>query len=252
MSLRVWKTLVAEDEPASLNLLKNLLRTHCPEVKVIAEATEVNEVIERIQLLQPDLVLLDIKFHETTIFDALDSLSTFEGQIIFTTGYDEYALRAFHYNAIDYLMKPIDPDSLKEAIQKLNLRTQSSQFRHDLLRQSVQAEKFEKIILTVAEGYHVVPVIDILHMEGDGNYTTVYITGGEKITVSKPLKFFEDTLPDDYFFRIHQSHIINFSFVKKVMKGDAQGVLLNNGNTVPLARRKKDEFIKRLFEKTQM
>jgi two-component system LytT family response regulator len=252
MNLRVWKTLVAEDEPASLSLLKNLLREHCPQVKVIAEATEVDEVIERIQLLQPDLVLLDIKFHETTIFDALDQLSTFQGQIIFTTGYDEYALRAFHYNAIDYLMKPIDPDSLKEAIQKLTLRSQPAQFRHDLLRQSIQAEKFEKIILNVAEGYHVVPVIDILHMEGEGNYTTVHIKGGEKITVSKPLKFFEETLPEEYFFRVHQSHIINYSFVKKVVKGDAQSVLLNNGNSVPLARRKKDEFIKNLFEKTSL
>ncbi len=129
---------------------------------------------------------------------------------------------------------------------KLNVHEESLRLRYDLLRESVRTENFEKIVLSVSEEYHVVEVCDIMHIVGEGNYSTVHHAHGKQIVVSKPLKFFDETLPAERFFRVHQSHLVNFSFVKKVLKGDEQAILLENGEVIPLARRKKDEFMHQL------
>ena len=241
-----WKAIIVEDEPTASNLLKTLLREYCPQVRVMAEASDVQEAVERIQLLHPDLVFVDIELRDGTIFEALDQLGDFRGQLIFTTGHDDFALRAFRYNAIDYLLKPIGPEALVEAVEKLNVHEESLRLRYDLLRESVRTENFEKIVLSVSEEYHVVEVCDIMHIVGEGNYSTVHHAHGKQIVVSKPLKFFDETLPAERFFRVHQSHLVNFSFVKKVLKGDEQAILLENGEVIPLARRKKDEFMHQL------
>ena len=244
--LHFWKALIVEDELAATNLLKNLLREYCPQVQVMGEATNVQEAVERIRLLRPDLVFVDIELRDGTIFEALDQLSDFRGHLIFTTGHNDFALRAFRYNAIDYLLKPIDPKELIEAVEKLNIQEQSLRLRYDLLRESVRTEHFEKIVLSVSEEYHVLDLADIFHIAGEGNYSTVHHAHGKEIVVSKPLKFFDETLPTEQFFRVHQSHLINFAFVKKVLKGDERAILLQNGEIIPLARRKMDDFIQQL------
>ena len=241
-----WKAIIVEDEPAAANLLKTLVREYCPQVRVMAEATDVQEAVERIQLLHPDLVFVDIELRDGTVFEALDQLGDFRGHLIFTTGHDDFALRAFRYNAIDYLLKPIGPEALIEAVEKLNVREQSLRLRYELLRESVRTENFEKIVLSVSEEYHVIEVADIVHIVGEGNYSTVHHAQGKQVVVSKPLKFFEDTLPAERFSRVHQSHLVNFAFVKKVLKGDEQVILLENGEVIPLARRKKDDFMHQL------
>ncbi len=241
-----WKALIVEDEPAAANLLKTLLREYCPQVRVMAEAGDVVEAVERIQMLHPDLVFVDIELRDGTVFDALDQLGDFRGHLIFTTGHDDFALRAFRYNAIDYLLKPIGPEALVEAVAKLNVQAQSLRLRYDMLRETVRTENFEKIVLSVSEEYHVVEVSDIVHISGEGNYSTVHRNQGKQIIVSKPLKFFEDTLPAERFCRVHQSHLVNFACVKKVLKGDEQGILLQNEEIIPLSRRKKDEFMQQL------
>ncbi len=242
----VWKALIVEDEPTAATLLKTLLRDYCPRVRVVAEAADVQEVVERIQLLRPDLVFLDIELQGRTVFEALDQLDDFRGQVIFTTGHDDFALRAFRYNAIDYLLKPIGPEVLVEAVGKLDAREQSSRLRYELLLESVRTKHFDKIVLSASDEYHVVEVAEVAHIVGEGNYSTVYCVQGKPITVSKPLKFFDDTLPPEQFFRVHQSHLINFAFVKKVLKGNEQGILLEHGEVIPLARRKKEEFMQQL------
>ncbi len=241
-----WKALIIEDEPAAANLLKTLLREYCPQVRVMAEAGDVVEAVERIQMLHPDLVFVDIELRDGTVFEALDQLGDFRGHLIFTTGHDDFALRAFRYNAIDYLLKPIGPEALVEAVEKLNVQEQSIRLRYDLLRESVRTENFEKIVLSVSEEYHVVEVKEIIHISGEGNYSTVHRAQGKHIIVSKPLKFFEETLPADQFCRVHQSHMVNFACVKKVLKGDEQCILLENDEIIPLARRKKDDFMLQL------
>ncbi len=238
-----WKAIIVEDEPAATNLLKNILREHFPDVKVLAEAVDVAEAVERIELLQPDLVFLDIELRDGTVFEVLDQLKSFRGQLIFTTGHDEFALRAYRYNAIDYLLKPISPDVLKAVMDRLKDKEMHAQLRFEMLRESVQNEKFDKIILNVSEEYRVIPLKDIVRLEGDGNYTSVKLASTETVLTSKSLKFYEETLPGEQFFRLHQSHIINSNFIRKVAKGDMQSVLLENGESVPISRRKKDDFI---------
>lgn len=241
-----WKALIVEDEPAAANLLKTLLREYCPQVRVLAEAGDVREAVERIQLLHPDLVFVDIELRDGTVFEALDQLYDFRGHLIFTTGHDDFALRAFRYNAIDYLLKPIGPEALMEAVEKLKAQEQSIRLRYELLRESVHSGNFEKIVLSVSEEYHVLEVADIIHISGEGNYSTVHRLHGKQIVVSKPLKFFEETLPVERFCRVHQSHLVNFAFVQRVLKGDEQAILLENDEVIPLARRKKDEFMQHL------
>ena len=246
----VRKAIIVEDRQEARNFLKNLLREHCPQVKILAEAAEVEEAIERITLLRPDLVFMDIELGSGNAFDVLDQLRDFKGHLIFTTGHDDYALRAFRYHAIDYLQKPINPNHLRAAIDRLDGLEQAAQLRFELLRESVQTDSFKKIILTVAEEYRVVLVDDIKHLEGKGNYTLVFLASNESVMVSKPLQFFEETLPVKQFFRSHQSHLVNFNFVKKVLKGDDQGVLLKEGKVLPISRRKKDDFMEALFQWT--
>lgn len=244
-----WKSIIVEDEPAAANLLKTLLRENCPEVKVLAEAGNVTEAVERISMLQPDLVFLDIELGSETVFDALDQLRDFHGHLIFTTGHDGFALLAFRYNAIDYLLKPITPKMLSEVIHRLNSKENGSRRRFDLLRESVQEGRFDRIVLSVADEFQVIPLKEIVRLEGEGNYTKVKLANRENVLTSKPLKFFEETLPETQFFRLHQSHIVHLDFVRKVAKGDENSVLLSNGDSVPISRRRRDEFVVWLAER---
>jgi two-component system LytT family response regulator len=244
--------LLIDDEANSRQAIKNLLAKLCPDVEIAGEAKNAAQGIEMILSLKPQLVFLDIQMPGKTGFDMLASLDKIEFDIIFTTAYHEYAVKAFRFSAIDYLLKPIDPDDLLAAVDKVKEKqSPASAGQVDLLKQLWQQlsagqnvqSKNQKLALATQEGIHLAEVKDIVWCESLGSYTKFYLANGEKLITSRLIKEYEEILTDYHFFRVHQSHIINLHHVKKYVKGDGGQVWMSDGTEVEVARRRKDEFL---------
>jgi len=237
----IWTTILVDESPSDLKLLKRLLLEHYPQVKILAEAPDAAHAMAAIRQLKPNLVFCCCRLGTGNAFDLLDQLDHYDGHMVFSCEDESFALKAIRHNALGYLLKPISVAQLLEVMARLELRTSTAELE---TRSKTEAKKkFTPLILSSAGMQHIVQIPDIIHLHGDGNYSTVYTTLGEKILVSKPLKHFEDILPAKNFFRVHQSHMVNIENVRSVNNGDAQSINLSNGNSVPLARRKKDMFM---------
>ncbi len=193
----------------------------------------------------PDAIFLDVQMGDGTGFDLLRKFHDPGFQVIFTTAFDEFAIKAFQVNAIDYLLKPIDVDELLRAVGKIEdtVKRWKADERMQNLLTSDERKEFEKIAISSNEGLHFVELKDIVRLESDANYTTFYLGSGERVTVARTLKNFDELLPPDQFFRSHQSHIINLSHVKKIVREDGGYILLSGDIKIPLARSKKDRFM---------
>jgi two-component system LytT family response regulator len=180
-------------------------------------------------------------------FEMLNELKEKNFHIIFTTAYDQYAIKAIKYAAFDYLLKPVDIEELKSAIERISngLPLQTNK-QAELLQQNIQHPKkqLNKLAIPTLEGLLFFDINDIIQLEANSNYTIIHFSGKEKITASKTLKDFEDILPTDTFFRTHHSHLINLNYIKKYIKGDGGQIEMQNGNYVDVSRRKKEEFLK--------
>jgi len=241
------KTVVLiDDEAQSRHTLRILLNDYCPDVEIVGEAEDVQTGVKLIRQTRPDVVFLDIRLEDGTGFDLLDKFPHPAFQVIFTTAYDEFALKAFRYNAIDYLLKPIDIDELMGAVDKVEQGHQPPGYAEQIttLLETSRRGKFEKIAVSSNEGLHFLELKKILRLESDVNYTTFYLVSGERVTVAKTLKSYEQLLPLDEFFRPHQSHIVNLSCVKKILREEGGYLMMDDGCKVPLSRSKKDEFLK--------
>lgn len=240
MGIRI---LIVDDEPAARAVIQHFLQS-MPAIDHIAEASGVNEGLEYLRHNKIDLIFLDVEMQDGTGFDLLDQ-AHLEFQVIFTTSHDEFAIKAFRYNAIDYLLKPVDPDEFEEAVQKVianrNLRLSKEQLEGISLANS--EKKFERITLTTSNGLVFTETNNISHIESYGNYTFVYLASSERHLVSKNLKEFEEMLPQTPFFRTHQSYIVNTEFVKQISTSELDIAVMKNGFKVPIARRKKDAFL---------
>lgn len=236
------RTLVIDDEEDARSTLRTFLRQYCPSVEVIDEAQGVQEGYRKVMAHNPDLVLLDIQMEDGTGFDLLEKVRNPKFQVIFCTAFDEYAIRAFKFSAIDYLLKPIDPDELIEAISKVRTGDVGKE-RIEHLLETKQQGFSDRITLSSQEGLTVVKIENIIRLESDSNYTKFLLKDGERILVPKSMKEFESILPDDQFFRTHQSHIVNLDHVKKYIKEDGGYILMNDGSEVLVARRRKEEFL---------
>lgn len=244
------KLIIIDDEQDARTILRTLIQTYCPDISIVGEATDVPSAVALIREKQPDIILLDIQLGEQTGFDLLDKFTQPEFRIIFTTAYDNFALKAFEYCAMDYLLKPIIPDKLLQALDRVKANISKEKlFQQQLgfLLVGNKKKAFDKIALTTAEGIVFVQLKNILYLQSDGNYTLFYLKNEEKIIVSKTMKEFENLLPEETFFRTHQSYIVNINVVKKVLKEDGGYALLKNEKKVPISRRKKDAFVKVLM-----
>jgi two-component system, LytTR family, response regulator len=240
------KVVIVEDEIQAKNALETMLLDY--NIKIYGHATGVNEAYELITTIQPDVVFLDIELVDGSSFDLLDKFSNIDFKVIFVTGHDNFALKAFRYNAIDYLMKPIDQLELKSAIDRIKLpvKNESLDFQVRQLLSSMKKKSLDRLLIHTAEGISVIPQNQIIRLESDANYTTIYTSTSQKHIASINLKNYEEMLPEPPFFRIHQSHIINIDFITKVLKEDGGFVVLENGIKIPIARRRKDEFLELL------
>lgn len=238
--------IIIDDEAKGRFALRQKLADYCPQVSIVAEATNGFEGIAAITLHKPQLIFLDIEMPQMSGFEMLNNLPQKKFHIIFTTAYNQYAIKAIKYAAFDYLLKPVDIEELKIAVNKLEqLPVVNTQLQLDNLHQNLLHPKkqFHKLAIPTLEGLLFFDVNSIVHLEASSNYTNIYLDSKQKIIASKTLKDFEELLPTDIFFRTHHSYIINLNCIKRYIKGDGGQIELSNGSFVDVSRRKKEEFL---------
>ena len=234
------KTIIIEDEVNVREGLKKMLKIIAPTLEIIGETAYVKDAIMLIKTYKPSLIFLDVELEDGTGFDILNGLENLDFNVIFTTAYNQYAIKAFKYSAIDYLLKPIDPSELQLAIERA-LDTIKNKNEHlELLQvlQENQKNNNQKIVLKTTEQRYIIKTNDIIRLEADGAYT-LFVTENNKIIVSKNLKYYQNIL-DSKFIRCHQSHLINKKYVKGIKNTT---IIMSNDDLVPIATRKKVEII---------
>ncbi len=247
------KALIIEDEKKSREMLDALIKTNFPEVKVLGLAKNVEEGVTLIKTHTPDLIFLDISMPDGTGFDLLEKVQGLKFDIIFTTATDKHALKAIKYSACDYLLKPIDIDELKTAVNKFLQKAAPNNAANSMenlqfLIQSLkkQDDNFTKITLPSGNVYEVVNIKDIIRCEADGAYTNFILKGNKKLMVSASLKHYEDLLPESDFIRIHHHHLININHVIRFLKIDGGYAVMSDNAQLEISRRKKDLFLEKL------
>ncbi len=242
------KAILVDDMPEALEVLKQDLADNCPDVEIIGTADSVVSAAKLLRQGQPDLLFLDILLGDGTGFDLLEIFPNLKSKLIFITASDEFAIKAFRFAAIDYLLKPFDPKELKEAVDRARSQLQNSQESIDILKETIRHPEDlpTRISLHSQEKISVVDIDNIVRCESDSNNTLFILGTGEKIFVTKTLKHFEKMLKDHSFIRVHQSQLININFIQEYVRTEGGYLKMKNGDDVPVAVRKKAEVIKLL------
>ena len=240
------KTIIIDDEDHCTARVLNLIEQHPNTFDVLATCNTVDLALKVVPVMQPDLVFLDIQIHDKTGFNFLQEIDKVSFKVIFTTAFDNYAIKAFKYSAIDYLLKPIDKDDFDGAINRLkeDLNSKNIESQIQSLFKNLKPNTKKVITIPSLTGFETLKVEDIIHLEADTSYTHIY-TSNNKLMVSKPIKYYEDLLDENIFFKTHKSHLINLDHVKQYYKGKQSYVVMSNDSQVPISVRKKDEFLKR-------
>lgn len=241
------KSILIDDEKNALEMMEWLLKTYCPQVEIVALCNSAEMGIEAINRHRPDVVFLDIEMPRMNGFDMLEQFDKLFFDVVFCTAYDQFAIKAFKYSALNYLLKPVDPDDLKATIARIEERnTIPTKEQFELLLQNInQPAKTtpQRIALTTNDGLIFVPTADIIYCEAESNYTHVVLTGGKKILISKVLKEIDEALSGTDFYRVHSSFLININHIKKFVRGDGGYIVMDNDATVSISRNRKQEFM---------
>jgi two-component system LytT family response regulator len=242
------KAIIVEDETEAANALSKLILNHCPEIRLVGAFNTVSDAIAAVSIHSPHLVFLDIELNEESGFDLLEKIASPDFDVVFTTAYSGYALRAIKYSCLDYLLKPIVIDELKTVIRKANRKQNLNDF-HVQLRNLIQTLKNPnqepKLCIPSSDGFVFLDKSEIVMCQAEGNYCIICTLAGEKIICSKNIGFIEELL-DDHMFRCHKSYLINIDHVKKFEGGDNMRVLLKSDLQAEVSTRKKHEFLERL------
>lgn len=243
------KAIILEDEVHSAELLEHLLKKHCPELNVVGVYTDSKSGLLALKTQPPDLLFLDIEMPVLNGFDLLNMLAPLSFKVIFTTAYDKYAVRAFKYSAMDYLLKPIDISELKQAVEKVNRQASLSEEQLAFFNQyKTERQPLERLGISTVEGISFIEINSIIHCSAQGSYTDIFLSNGQKILISRHMKDTEEILIPAGFMRIHHSHLINLKCVKQYLRGEGGEVIMSNGNRLPVARSKKELFLKRIVK----
>jgi two-component system LytT family response regulator len=245
------RAIIVEDEKMSRETLRRMLEKYCPSIEVVAEAEGYRQGIEDIRKHKPDVVFLDIQMPDGSGFRLLEEVGEITFEVIFTTAFDQFAIKAIKYSALDYLLKPIIPEELVEAVNKVEKKRSIAQLNKNvnvlLGNVKAQDESGQKIILATADKIHVINIDDIIRCESDNYYTQFYFLDGKKLLVSKTLKENEELLSHHNFIRPHKSHLINIKYIKSFIRQDGGFILMTDGSRVPVSRRKKEKIIDILY-----
>lgn len=252
----MFTAVIIEDESLFLSAFKSVLKSSCPDVKLLGDAGTVKSARELINTLKPQIIFLDIQLSDGSAFDLLKLLQSdadkdpnLKLRIIFTTGFNQFAIQAFRFSAIDYLLKPIVKDELIEAVHKAGqlITAQGTEDQYKVLLENVAKSDIEKkICLSTSGEMRICEVNEIIRCEAEHNYTTFYFTNGKPLMISKTIKEYDDMLKDFGFERVHQSHLVNLKHVKSYLKKEGGFLLMDNGSEVPIARRKKDQVLEKV------
>ena len=243
------KAVIIDDEKDCCETIAELLQTFCPDVEVSGIYHNGVDALTAILHQQPDLVFLDVEMPKMNGFEMLEQLPQVNFDIIFTTSYDQYALKAIRFSAIDYLLKPIDRNELQKAVQKINQRSQRTISKQvEILMQRIHqpARSISKIALPTMEGLQMIPVESIISCESDGNYTTLLLKNNKKLIVSTPIKEIEEMLEDHSFVRVHRSYLVNLNEVEKYVRGEGGYLIMSDGSSVDVSRNKKELLLRKL------
>jgi len=233
------KAIIIDDMELARVSLKADLADYCPEVEVVGEAEGVLSGAKLLKGISPDILFLDIEMEDGDGFDLLDILPNSLDSVIFVTARQDFALKAFQYSAVDYLLKPVDPELLKSAVGKMAEKKKSNAVQLDILKQNMKKDaNLERIALHTSDKIVVSELKDIIRLEAMTNYTYFYFADGSKLLITKTLKEFDKMLVDSGFVRVHQSHLINTAFIKEFIKSDGY-IIMRDGTKVPVSTRKK-------------
>ncbi len=244
------KAIIVDDEPYCCESLVTLLERFCPEVKISAICNSGQEALSAIQEINPHLVFLDIEMPYMNGFELLEKLPAIDFELVFTTSYDQYAIKAFRFSALDYLLKPVDREELQKAVKKVSDRMQSPLPQQlEILLQKINhtSNSIQRIALPTMEGLQLVPVNSIISCASEGNYTIFLMKDKQKIVVSRPLKEVEEMLVEHSFFRVHHSYIVNMNEIEKFIKTDGGYLIMSDGSMVDVSRSKKEVLLKKLL-----
>lgn len=247
------KVVIIDDEAHGVESVKSFITGNYPSFNILGTADSVKTAVELLSKVEADLVFMDIELPDGSGFDILEKLSKRDFDVIFVTAFNQYAIKAFKYSAIDYLLKPFDYNDMDAAVKKIINRGATNnkhEEQFNALLQNSKLDKPEKIVLATAESIEFVNVKDIIHIQSDGNYSTLHIKGRNNLMVSKNLGEFENMLEDFAFFRTHQSHLVNLNFVQKVSRFDG-GVIMEGGSVAILSRRKRNQFLEAMASNIQ-
>jgi len=242
--------LLIDDDKHLRKGMKSLLERYASEIIIIGEAESVKTGIVAIEKYKPQVVFLDIHLSDGTGFDILEEVSRLHGKInthiVFITAHEQYALKAFKFSALDFLLKPVDPEDLQKTITKIKETLEkNNSFEHiDLLLENIRkkVDHFKRIALSTSDGIHLFEIADIIRCESDDNYTKFYIKNHKPLLIAKTLKEYEELLTEHGFERIHQSHLINLAYLKSYIKNDGGYVIMADNTNIPISQRKKERL----------
>lgn len=238
------RTMVIDDEQDAIDFLSGAIERYCPDTEVVGSATNVRDGLREIALKHPDLVFLDIAMPSGSGFDLLNQMPDRNFEVVFVTAYNEHAIRAFRYSAIDYLLKPVDISELVTAVGKVNQSvTRSNMNLVNVLLENLKTGTPSKLSLPTAMGFEYVLIDDIIRIEADRSYCSFFLTRQRRFLVSRCLNDYHQLLDCNQFFRIHHSHLINMQHVKAYVRSDGGYVEMSDASQVPVSRNKKDFFL---------
>jgi len=239
-------SLIIDDEANSRENISILLSKYCPQVVVAGTADNLDVAEELIEKFKPQLVFLDIQLGAKTAFSLLEKFKIINFEIIFITAHDNYAVRAFNFAAVDYLLKPIDIDKLLKAVENASGKIGNKTIRHSMAEMMQQFKNFnnsqQKVGLATSTGYEMVYIKEIMYCLANGSYTDFFFQSGEKLTVSKNLKYYENLLIGYNFLRSHNTALVNLSFIKRIERTDGGSLLMENGTLLPVSKTKRKEL----------
>ncbi len=244
------KAIIIDDEVHCIDTLSMLLKEYCPDVLIMEQCRSAKKGLEAIEKIKPDLVFLDIEMPAMNGFEMLEQFSEIPFAVIFTTSYDQYAIKAIRFSALDYLLKPVDPNELANAVKKVQEQRHlpmAEQFQMLLKKIQGKDHHFNKLAVPTSEGFELIPADQLMRCEADDNYTYLYLKNKNKIIACRTLKEIEEQLQDfNFFIRVHHSYIVNLNEVTKYVRGEGGYLVLSDGASVNVSRSRKDMLLGRL------
>ncbi len=244
------KAIIIDDEKGARESLSKMIEKYCPEIRVVEKADCMKAALEAIELYEPQLIFLDIEMPNGNAFDLLEKVRDINFEIIFTTAYDHYAIKAIKFSAIDYILKPIDPEELVLAVNRLQSKVNQKEVmkqKYDTLIGNMKpGSKSKKIGLLDGDSYVFVDISTIIRCESSNNFTIFFFTDGRELVVTRTMGDFEQLLTDDDFMRVHRSHLINFNHIKKFIRGENAYVIMDDNAEVEVSRRGRMDILDRI------